>query len=370
MEDKESEFNKIAIVGTGLMGGSLGLAVKHFYSDKRVAGVDFPEEIEKALERGAVDEGYGPDELESALEGADLVVLATPIDRILELLGELPGYLPGGATVMDLGSTKREVCARGREELENYSATFIGGHPMTGAEVRGITGAHSLLFENSVFVLVTPDGEPTDVSAKLEGFLSGLGADPCYLDGRTHDRIVARVSHLPQLIAISLMKTVGRADEPEDYLSLAGGGFRDMTRIAESPFEIWRDILSTNKDLIREEVRKFLEETEETLNGIGEESIEDEFRESGDLREQLPRTSKGISSSTFKVAVMIPDRPGALAEMTSALAEKEVNIRDLELQKVREDYGGTFHVYFDSLKAAKEAEKIMTEQGFESRVVD
>jgi len=370
MDDQESEFNRVAIVGTGLMGGSFGLAVKHFYSGKTVAGVDFTEEIDKALERGAIDEGYGPDELESALAGADLVVLATPIDPILELLQKIPAYLTREATVMDIGSTKREICARGREELENSSANFIGGHPMTGAEVRGITGAHSLLFENSVFVLVTPNGRRTEVARKLEGFLSGLGADPCYLDGRTHDRIVARVSHLPQLIAITLMQTVGRADEPEDYLSLAGGGFRDMTRIAESPFEIWRDILSTNGDLIREEVRKFLRETEKTLNEIGEGKLEDAFRESGDLREQLPRTSKGISSSTFQVAVMIPDRPGALAEMTSALAEKEVNIRDLELQKVREDYGGTFHVYFDTLKTAKEAEKIMTEQGFESRVVD
>jgi prephenate dehydrogenase len=370
MDDKESEFERVAIVGTGLMGGSLGLAVKHFYSDKTVTGVDFPEETAKALERGAIDEGYGPGELESALEGADLVVLATPIDRILELLGELPEYLSGKVAVMDLGSTKRKICARGWEKLKDSPATFIGGHPMTGAEVRGITGAHSLLFENSVFVLVTPDGEPTDVSAKLEGFLEGVGADPCYLDARTHDRIVARVSHLPQLISIGLMKTVGRAEDPENYLSLAGGGFRDMTRIAESPFEIWEDIFSTNGELIREEVEKFLRKTEETLEDMEKGTIESDFRESGSLRDQLPRSSKGISSSTFKVAVMIPDRPGALAEMTAGLAEEGVNIRDIELQKVREDYGGTFHVYFDSFEAAKEAEKIMNEQGFESRVVD
>ncbi|MBS3766276.1 prephenate dehydrogenase/arogenate dehydrogenase family protein [Candidatus Bipolaricaulota bacterium] len=370
MNEQPGEFKGVTIVGTGLMGGSFGLAVERFYPDKIVAGVDFQEEIKGALRRDAIDEGYNPEDLKSAVSGADLVVLATPIDRIMEILGRLPELMESETVVLDLGSTKKDICSCGREAFEGGPVTFIGGHPMTGAEVKGIAGAHPLLYENSTFVLVTPGGEPTEISEKLEDFLLGLGADPRYMAAETHDRIVARVSHLPQLISISLMETVGEADHPGDYLGLAGGGFRDMTRIAESPFEIWEDILDTNGELIREEVENFLRNTEETLSCIERGGIGQKFEEAGELRGELPRSSKGISSSTFKVAVMIPDRPGALAEMTSSLAEEGINIRDLELQKVREDYGGTFQVYFDSLEAAREAKEILLNHGFESRVMD
>ncbi|MEF8798929.1 MAG: prephenate dehydrogenase/arogenate dehydrogenase family protein [Candidatus Bipolaricaulota bacterium] len=368
--DRESEFSRVAIVGTGLMGGSFGLAIKNFYPERTVIGVDYGDEINKAIRRGAVDKGYGPEDLESAVSGSDLVVLATPIDGILEFLEKLPGLLEGKTVVLDLGSTKKEICARGWKAFENSSCNFVGGHPMTGAEIRGIAGAHPLLYENSTFVLVTSNGEPTKSSKKLENFLEGLGTEPRYLKPETHDRIVARVSHLPQLISISLMKTVGEAEEPHDYLSLAGGGFRDMTRIAESPFGIWEDIFATNAELIAEEVERFLKETRKTLESLDNEEIRREFEESAKFRDELPRSSKGISSSTFKVAVMIPDKPGALAKLTSCLAEEGINIRDLELQKVREDYGGTFQVYFDSLETAKKASKIMMNNGFESRVVD
>lgn len=368
--DRESEFSRVAIVGTGLMGGSFGLAVKNFYPKRTVIGVDYGDEINKALRRGAVDKGYGPEDLKSAVSGSDLVVLAIPIDGIIEILEKLPGLLEGKTVVLDLGSTKKEICARGWKAFENSSCNFVGGHPMTGAEIRGIAGAHPLLYENSTFVLVTTNGEPTKSSKKLENFLKGLGTEPRYLKPETHDRIVARVSHLPQLISISLMKTVGETEKPHDYLSLAGGGFREMTRIAESPFGIWEDIFATNAELIAEEVERFLEETRKTLESLDNEEIRREFEESAKLRHELPRSSKGISSSTFKVAVMIPDKPGALAKLTSCLAEERINIRDLELQKVREDYGGTFQVYFDSLETAKKASKIMMNNGFESRVVD
>lgn len=368
--DKESEFTRVAIVGTGLMGGSFGLAVKNFYPEGRVVGVDFENEINKALRRDAIDRGYGSEDLGSAVSGADLVVLATPIDQIIEILDELPDLLDDEVVILDLGSTKGEICSRAWEAFKNSPGTFVGGHPMTGAEIRGIAGAHPLLYENSAFVLATPDGEPTEISKKLENFLQGLGAEPRYLDPETHDRIVARVSHLPQLISIGLMETVGTADDPLAYLSLAGGGFRDMTRIAESPFGIWEDIFATNGKLIREEAERFIREARKTLDSLDNEEIRRKFEESGKLRDELPRSSKGISSSTFKVAVMIPDRPGALAELTSSLADEDINIRDLELQKVREDYGGTFQVYFDSLQTAREASKIMMNHGFESRVIE
>lgn len=366
----ESEFPRITIVGLGLMGGSVGLAAKNFFPGVTVVGVDYEEEIKKALRREAVDEGYEPGELAGAVKSSDLVVLATPIDEIVRILGDLAGGLEEDAVVVDLGSTKSEVCATGWSELENSSAEFVGGHPMTGAEIRGIAGAHPLLFENSVFVLVTSEGEPTPGSRKLEDFVAGLGAEPRYMKPERHDAVVARVSHLPQLISVCLMDLVGDENEPLDHLSLAGGGFRDMTRIADSPFGIWEDIFETNGELIKEASADFLDKLKEMVQNLQDGRVKEAFRDASLLRDELPKSSKGISSSTFKVAVMIPDRPNALGELTSLLGEKGINIRDLELQKVREDYGGTFQVYFDSLAEARKANKVILNYGFESRMVD
>lgn len=366
----ETEFSRVTVVGLGLMGGSFGLAIKNFFPDLTVVGVDYDEEINKALRRGAVDEGYKPGELSGAVKESDLVVLATPIDEIIRIIEQLAGKVEKEAVVMDLGSTKGEVCGAGWTKFDCAQAEFVGGHPMTGAEIRGIAGAHPLLFENSVFVLVTPEGEPTPGSRRLEDFIAGLGAEPRYLNPERHDAIVAKVSHLPQLISVGLMELVGDESDPEDYLSLAGGGFRDMTRIADSPFDIWDDIFETNEELIEEVGIEFLDKLREIVRSLQEEGLEKTFEEASKLRAELPKSRKGISSSTFKIAVMVPDRPGALGELTSILGEKGINIRDLELQKVREDYGGTFQVYFDSLGEAREANKVIMNHGFESRVVD
>jgi prephenate dehydrogenase len=367
---KESEFSRITVVGVGLMGGSFGLATKNFSPDVTVVGVDYEEEIQKAIRRNAVDEGYGPGELKGAVDSSDLVVLGTPIDEILEVLGNIADLLEPGAVAVDLGSTKRKICEEGWSRLDSSPAEFVGGHPMTGAEIRGIAGAHPLLFENSVFILVTPDGEPTPGSRKLEGFVTGLGAEPRYMKPEEHDAIVAKVSHLPQLISVSLMELVGDEENSGDFLSLAGGGFRDMTRIADSPFGIWKDIFETNGELIEKAGDQFLNKLEEVVGKLQDGGLDEVFEDSSRLREELPKSSKGISSSTFKVAVMIPDRPGSLGDLTSILGEKGINIRDIELQKVREDYGGTFQVYFDSLEEAREANRVILNYGFESRVVD
>ncbi len=352
------------------MGGSIGLATKNFFSGVNIVGLDYEEEVKKALRRGAIDEGYGPEELAKAVKGSDLVVLATPIDEIVDILEDLPGVLEEDAVVVDLGSTKREICVAGWSEFESSSAEFVGGHPMTGAEIRGIVGAHPLLFENSVFVLVTSKGEPTPGARKLEDFVAGLGSEPRYMKPERHDTIVAKVSHLPQLISVGLMELVGDESEPRDFLALAGGGFRDMTRIADSTFGIWEDIFKTNGQLIEEVGVDFLDKLKGIVENLQDEALEGAFRGANQLRDELPKSSKGISSSTFKVAVMIPDRPGALGELTSILGEKGINIRNLELQKVREDYGGTFQVYFDSLEEAREANRVILNYGFESRVVD
>lgn len=374
--NSESDFSQITIVGLGLMGGSFGLAVKDFSQDTTVIGVDFSNQLEIALRREALDKAYQPEDLKEAVRGSDLVVVATPIGQVLETVKKLSDLVDRNTIVMDLGSTKLEICRTSWNCFDGSRASFVGGHPMTGTEIRGMAGAHPLLYENSVFILCTPNGLPTPFSKKLSGFLTGLGSEPQHLSPATHDRIVARISHLPQLVSIGLMKAVQEETESREnqadrnFLSFAGGGFKDMTRIANSPFEVWSGIFSTNGELISDEIDRFVDIMKNLRSLVGEDEMKEEFDRVSELRKNLPASTKGISSQTFKVAVMIPDKPGALAELTGKIAAEGINLKDLELQKVRDDYGGTFHLYFETPSEAEKANKIMLKEGFQARVIE
>lgn len=354
------------------MGGSLALAIKNFHSHCRVSAVDFPPVLEKAVQRNALDRGFEPSNLAQAVQEADVVFVATPIDNIKKTLPRLAESVPSGCIITDLGSTKRQICEVGSKAFSETDACFIGGHPMAGAETQGIEGAHPLLYENSVYILTETSETPPDYLAKLTKFLKGLGAEPVPLPPDSHDRIVARISHLPQLIATGLVNHVKQNSENNlrEQLKFSGGGFRDMTRIAQSQYQMWEDIFSTNKEFIKEEIGGFIEVLEGLADALDNPRMEKEFNRARETRMMIPQQEKGIISSTERVAVMVPDRPGALAELTSCLADQGINIKDLELQKVREDYRGTFLIRFSDLDTASRAAEVLREKDFDARVMD
>lgn len=366
----DGEINQVTICGVGLMGGSLALAIKMFHKGCTVFGVDFPRPLERAIERNALDRGFTPDNLVSAIEGSEVIFLATPIKEILSYLDELGTIVDGEVTVSDLGSTKRHICTVGKNKFCDTDVHFVGGHPMTGSEKQSIAGANPLLFENSVYILTPPVNNISHREEELSNFLSKLGAQPRFMDPESHDEIVARISHLPQIVALGLMNLFEKQQDRADPLSLAGGGFRDMTRIAQSPYEMWEDIFDTNDEFIKEEVNKFIEVLQEISSMLGTPGMSSLFQEASRARSKIPRGTKGLSSSVHRIAAMVPDRPGALAELTSAVAKKGINIKDIELKKVREDYGGTFHVYFADKNTAEDAVAVLNDVGFSSRVID
>lgn len=368
--ESDSGFSNISVVGLGLMGGSLALAINQFCGDFRVVGVDYSKQLEKALSRRAVDRGFRPKDLDKAVKDSDLVILATPISEILKLISRLPPFLSEGTVVLDIGSTKERICSRAKKEFSDSEAFFLGGHPMTGAETSGMEGAHPLLYENSVFALVEVGEVQEDILSSVRGFLKEIGAQPIRMSAPKHDKVVARISHLPQLVSVALANSVGRGEEADYFLSLAGGGLRDMTRIAGSPYEMWKDILDTNKKLIGEEIEDFIDRLEELRKAINRGEADKHFAEANAVREGMPSGGKGLTSRTFRIAVMVPDRPGALAELTSCLGEEGLNIKNIELQKVREDYRGTFHLYFATLDDAERACSVLEQEGFETRVME
>jgi len=240
MSSSEPPFESIAVVGLGLIGGSIALGVRERWPESRVFGVDSEAVLAHALGGGAIERGF--DSI-GALPNTSLIVLAAPVRQNIELLQQIKR--PAIAT--DVGGTKRDIVSAAR--ALSPGTTFVGGHPLGGGERGGFAFARPDLFAGRPWIF-TPDGDDSsDAVERLSRFVSGLGARPCILSADEHDRVMAYVSHLPQLAASALMEAVGNAAGIEG-LRMAGRGLVDTTRLASSPADVWRDICLTNADAI------------------------------------------------------------------------------------------------------------------------
>jgi len=238
-------FQKVGIVGLGLIGGSIALAARELWPTSLVIGVDNKDVLETAMRLHAIDVAADDPVV---LAEADLVILAAPVRQNIELLGVLDENVPQAAVVTDVGSTKRAVVDAARGLPARFR--FIGGHPLGGAAKGGLEHARSDLFAGRPWLLTPPsEGDPGDAVEKLSSFIRALGAEPRLMDVAAHDRLLAFLSHLPQLTASALMGVVGEAVGP-DGLALSGKGLADTTRLASSPADIWKDIAATNADQI------------------------------------------------------------------------------------------------------------------------
>jgi prephenate dehydrogenase len=249
----------VAIVGVGLIGASFGLALRRAGFSGRILGVSSDRSIRAAVDRHAIDEGVP---LESAAAQADLVYLSQPISGILETLPRLAGLLKPGALVTDAGSTKRHIV----EAAAALGSAFIGGHPMAGKTARGAGEAEAALFEGRPYVLTPSEpGQIDDERVRsLVSWIEKIGARLVVLSPAEHDRLVAAASHLPQLLSTALASTLEQMEDPSPIAAVAGPGLLDMTRLALSSHEIWKDILSTNGD----EIAAALQLTEARLSEL------------------------------------------------------------------------------------------------------
>ncbi len=357
---------RISLLGVGLINGSLGLAFKSSQDPVEITGYASRKTLRRALRRGAID--FAAYDLESAVADADCVILGMPIEGIRTTLKTIGPFLKRGAIVTDVGSVKRIIVQDARRYLPS-SVTFIGGHPMAGSEKQGIGAADPLLFQNAVYVLCPVRGRALTRNSRFIRLLESTGARLLYLDPTTHDRIAAAVSHVPQLLAVAMMNIVGAADSNKHLaLQLAAGGFRDITRIASSPYEIWDDILRYNKAEIRQVLRLLIRliSTYPARISSGTAGLKKEFRRAKELRDAIPKNTKGFLAPLHDIFVQIKDEPGSLQKMTGILAKKRINIKDIELLKIREGTGGTFRLSFDSASGAALAVKVLQKRGFDA----
>ena len=355
---------RVAVIGTGLIGTSIAMAGAR--AGDQVRGFDAdPDALSRAVERAGL---IPATDLDECVRGATIVFVCTPIPVAAELVVEALGLAPD-AVVSDVASVKSHVMV----EVESRARVdglrrYVGGHPMGGSERSGPDHASPSVLDGIVWV-VTPAERSDDASiARLEGWVSRVGARPIRMDAERHDRLVAMVSHLPQVASTALMGLAAseEAGEPE-ILLLAAGGFRDLTRLAASNPHLWSDILLANGAAIGRAIDLYVERLEALRDLVVAEDgggVESAFALAKTARLQLaakPQVRAGVAV----LQVPVPDRPGVLAELTSTMGEAEVNIEDLQIVHSPEGGRGTVHltVAVDTVEAA---ERALRERWFES----
>ncbi|GAE25069.1 prephenate dehydrogenase [Halalkalibacter wakoensis JCM 9140] len=338
----------VFIIGLGLIGGSIALAIKKEH-DVHIRGFDISfEQAKVAMSLKVIDESVLS--LQEGVEGADLIIFATPVLKTEQLLEELIQYnLKTGAIVTDVGSTKVRIVNKAKG-LQQKNVTFIGGHPMAGSHKSGVEAARSHLFENAFYILTPGQGSDVRSVIQLQNWLKGTKAKFIELSPEQHDRLAGAISHFPHVIAASLVHQIAKIEGEDPLVSrLAAGGFRDITRIASASPAMWRDILLHNKDSLLDLLDSWTEEMQSVRNLIEQESADaifTYFEQAKQFRDGLPARKKGAIPSFYDLFVDVPDHPGAISDVTGILAQHQISLTNIRILETREDIMGVLRLTF------------------------
>ncbi len=327
----------VALVGVGLIGGSLGLALRARGVASDVRGVDpAPGALDAALRCGAITTGC--DDIPTAVSGADVVVVCAPVGAIPGLVHDVLAVADEGTVVTDAGSAKSAVLqALTPAERER----FCGGHPVAGGEQSGVQGARADLFEGAIWFL-TPTAETRPaLLERVHGMVAATGAVPVAVAADVHDHLMALVSHLPHVLASALMRqAASTAPQGREALRSAGPSFRDLTRVAGANPRLWADILLSNRDAVLAETRRHrtqLADVEAALERGDREWLEAFFATAATGRQRLLDQEDTGGGEVVRIVVAVPNRPGVLSEIATALGHAHINIEDLHLSPARAD---------------------------------
>ena len=337
----------IGFIGLGLIGGSIAKGIKRARPDvKLLAYMRTRSKLEQAMEEGIIDgilDGVG-----EQLRECDIIFLCTPVEYNARYLKEIRPYLKEDAIVTDVGSTKTDI-HQTVKELQMESC-FVGGHPMAGSEKTGYENATDHLLENAYYIITpTPHSRPEDVE-QMVSIARLIGSLPVVLDYEKHDRIVAAISHLPHLIASSLVNLVQDCDDPEERMKqLAAGGFKDITRIASSSPEMWEQICMTNTEPICAMLQRYIASLDQVLDSLhrqDSQAIYDLFYQSRIYRNSISDAPKGSVPPDYSFTVDIVDEPGSISTLSVILSARGINIKNIGINHNREHGEGALRITF------------------------
>ena len=375
---------RITFVGFGLLASSVAAAIKQAKLPTVVRAVSSPATLSRAKELGLADEFFGYDEIKDWVPGSDMILLCAPILHILHTIENLAQMDQSALSsqskilVSDIGSTKVEICKAGAKLPKPF--VFVGSHPMAGSEKRTLEYNDPSIFENAYWFVCPPEGvEEADYKSLLD-LISFVGANAVVFPPEHHDRTMAWVSHMPQMLSSTLAASMPERLVKPSYQHYAGRAFRDMTRIAASGWNMWHDIAVTNRDqtvLALREVREGLDKTIEAMDHLqvvsdGKPAADDRagelesvFKAGNEGRASLFEKGRNAAAAFSEITVPLKDVPGALLQVLSPLAQNNLNIRDIELMKVRENIAGTLLLAFKTPEEARRAVQILKLLGYD-----
>jgi prephenate dehydrogenase len=356
---------RLAVLGVGLIGGSIGLAARRRL-DAEVVGFDArPETRERALEIGAVTRAAGA--IEEACDGADVVFLAAPVGALPALARESLEAAGPDCVISDVGSTKREIVAAiGSDER------FIGGHPLAGAETAGVENARADLFEGARWYLTPTTEAGGMLYDRLQRVVSELGARPQAIEAETHDRLMATVSHLPHVIAnVLVSQAVAELGRDSERLPEVGPSLRDTTRVAGANPAIWRDIFASNRDAVADAVDATVERLRaaaDLIRSAEPAEVGEWHAEAGAERRALLDT-EAAGGPLRELRVHVPNRPGTVAELALALGRAGVNIEDMALHPAQDMTSGAISLWIAGDEQAAQAAELVRGLGHSVSIV-
>jgi prephenate dehydrogenase len=288
-------IRQITIVGTGLIGGSLGLALKKRGFGGTIVGCDRAPVLERAQKMGAIDEGRS--QIGDAPRGSQVIVLATPVGAIIDVIDRLGSILPAKSLLTDVGSTKAEVLAHATKVFgKNVARRFLAGHPMAGKENSGVEYADPELFQGAGWFLTPSPGQNVyeGISGEFVQWIEKIGARVAAMDADEHDQLCSWISHLPQLISTALAATlVDEYGEDAPLLEAGGRALKEMTRISSSPYSMWRDVMLTNKANIRDALLKLEQRLAHIRENLDTRQLEEEFEKAHHLKKSVLKKPSG-----------------------------------------------------------------------------
>lgn len=354
----------IYIAGLGLIGASMALGIKRDHSDYEILGYNRSQASRDiALERGMIDRVT--DDFASFAPLADIIILTLPIQQTLAFIKKLASLdLKESVIISDAGSTKSAIVATAEKCFADKSVRFVGAHPMAGSHKTGAASADVNLFENAYYIFTPSSLTTPDTLEEMKDLLSGLHARFIEVDAEEHDRVTSQISHFPHILASGLMgQTASYAEQHDMTRRFAAGGFRDMTRIAESEPGMWTSILLSNRETIMERIEDFkgrLDEIGQAISKGDENQIWNFFNQAREQRQAMEIHKRGGVDSSFDLYVDVPDEEDVILRILELLRGTSlVNIHVNE--ENREDVHGILQISFKNAQELKHAERVITE---------
>ncbi|MBQ3602071.1 MAG: prephenate dehydrogenase [Lachnospiraceae bacterium] len=354
------EFSHIGFVGFGLIGGSIAKNIRKLYPEITITAYYYNKEhinpsLTLAKEDGTIDNIVTS--FEDNFPSCDIIFLCAPVLKNISYLPELKKVIKEDCIITDVGSVKGNI----HDAILKYQLTkqFIGGHPMAGSEKTGYENATLTLLENAFYILTPTKDTPHNLISVMEKLVADIGAIPITLDANNHDNITAAISHVPHIIAATLVNMVKEHDDEKEHMhALAAGGFKDITRIASSSPVMWENICLTNANSIIRFLEIFNCYVEKVISSIKQQDstyLLDYFKNAKNYRDAIPNKAIGIIERVYEIYVDVLDRKGTIATVATILASHDINIKNIGIVNNREFSSGALRIEFYDETSSKDA---------------